>query len=240
MTTAINPKTKEAFKVHATIEGKSWETRSTVLTASNIEDAKIKGIKVMGLSTEHVITIYPVTVYSSDSVLTSDSYPYGRLKCTAKFSLEFTKNGFRTVFQTINPKNGRINNPKKSTYYPVILPMVSDNGHIGYCGYCDFNGSKAINAGCQFMDDFFELFSVEQIKDIGLTLHTMLKVDAKSQVIYCGTDWDKLKPLVSNQISNALNVFKTGDNLFQSCILDVAAIESLEVEGFQPFKVVEY
>lgn len=232
--------TKKAFKVHAKIEGKSWESRSTVLVSSTIEDAREKGIKVLGLKDEHVITVEPVTVYSSDSILTTDSYPYGRLRCTATFSVEFTKNGFRSVFQTVNPKDGRINNPKKSTYYPVILPMTLENGHIEYCGYCDFNGSESINVGCQFMNDFFELFTLEQIKHIGATLTTMLKVNSKAQVIYCGTDWETLKPYVTEQFKNAVKIFTSGENLFLACILDVAAIDALKVEGFQPFKVVEY
>lgn len=64
---------------------------------------------------------------------TAESYPYGRLRTQAFFSIEFhPKKGFRSVFQTIDPKNGRVNKPKKSTYgrglyYQYINP---DNNHI--------------------------------------------------------------------------------------------------------------
>lgn len=56
-------------------------------------------------------------VFKTDEKITVENYPYGRLQCKATFSLEFKEaKGYRTVRQTINPKTGRINNPKKSTY----------------------------------------------------------------------------------------------------------------------------
>jgi hypothetical protein len=57
------------------------------------------------------------TYYHTTKKAIVDSYPYGRLRATAFFSLEFKKGkGFRSVFQTINPKNNRLNAPKYSTY----------------------------------------------------------------------------------------------------------------------------
>jgi hypothetical protein len=51
-----------------------------------------------------------------------NSYPYGRLKATAFFGLEFKRGkGFRTTFQTINPKNGKLNAVKNSTYSPIFV-----------------------------------------------------------------------------------------------------------------------
>lgn len=54
------------------------------------------------------------------------SYPYGRLRTKAYFSIEFNpKHGFRSVFQTINPKNGVLNKPSKSTYGFFMYSQVS-------------------------------------------------------------------------------------------------------------------
>lgn len=52
-----------------------------------------------------------------NQTMTTSNYPYGFLRTTAIFSLEFNpKKGQRLVFQTVNPKNGRLNAPKKATY----------------------------------------------------------------------------------------------------------------------------
>ena len=46
-----------------------------------------------------------------------DDYPYGRDRTTAKFTIETDKRGRqRAVMQTVNPRTGRENKPKKATY----------------------------------------------------------------------------------------------------------------------------
>lgn len=59
-------------------------------------------------------------------------YPYGRLRTSMFVYIESEpKKGDRVVRVTINPKNGRINAPKKSTYSPLyVLFLNSENGHI--------------------------------------------------------------------------------------------------------------
>ena len=47
---------------------------------------------------------------------TADNWPYGKLRTTATFEIEQTKRGERAVRTTVNPKTGRINKPKKTTY----------------------------------------------------------------------------------------------------------------------------
>lgn len=69
----------------------------------------------------------------------SDSYPYGRLHCTAKWWIEDKgKKGMRVMFQTVNPKTNRVNNPKASTYDMVKILFLDENGHVksdGIHGY---------------------------------------------------------------------------------------------------------
>lgn len=62
----------------------------------------------------------------------SDSYPYGRLRCQAKWWIEDNgKKGHRICFQTINPKNNRVNAAKKGTYQAVcVLFKNEENGHV--------------------------------------------------------------------------------------------------------------
>lgn len=228
----------EAFTVSARVHGKTWMNRATTLTAHDEEAARIKGIKVLRLTEEHEITVEPVTVYNSGAKLSAENYPYGRLKCTAYFSVESTKNGFRSIFQTINPKTGKLNAPKKSTYTAGKLPTTHAGGKIGFCGYLSFNGSEEINKGLQFMADFHELFTAEEVKNIAVTALMMSKVNAKAYVVYTGASWEDLKPLVEQSVKILVEICNTGSNLWASALLDVAAIEGTKIEGYQPFKVV--
>ena len=47
---------------------------------------------------------------------TVDNWPYGRFKTTATFTIEAVKGKERAARVTVNPKNGRVNKPKKTTY----------------------------------------------------------------------------------------------------------------------------
>ena len=69
-----------------------------------------------------------------NSKQTTDDYPYGSLRATAFFSVEFKKNkGFRTCFQTINPKTNRLNAEKHSTYNQLVLMYINtENNHYDY------------------------------------------------------------------------------------------------------------
>lgn len=233
-------KTKQAFKVRAEIIGKSWETKGTTLTADNEEQARLKAINILNLKPEHSINFSKCEVHQSGAKLKTDSYPYGRLRTTAFFSVEQTKNGFRSVFQTIDPKNGRENKPKKSTYYKMILPCTDGNGHLSFCGHNDFNGTEEINIGLHFLNDFFELFEPQEIKNICLSLVGMMQVNAKAQVIYCGTEWEELKPFVVPQIQKVIEISKTGENNFLQCLINSNKLEELKKPNYSPFKVVQY
>jgi hypothetical protein len=70
-----------------------------------------------------------------------DSYPYGRLRCRIWFWLESDpKKGFRFVSQTENPKNGRMNAPKKSTYSKMAGCMFLDeNLHCTWTGITEYS-----------------------------------------------------------------------------------------------------
>lgn len=64
----------------------------------------------------------------------AENYPYGfRLKTTARYWIEATKNGERVVFQTRNPKvAGEVwNKPKRSTYSDLrVLYRENASGRI--------------------------------------------------------------------------------------------------------------
>lgn len=179
-----------------------------------------------------------MTTLSVNEKFTSDSYPYGRLKCTATFSVEFDKKkGFRSVFQTVNPKTGRLNAPKKSTYSNLVI-MQNVDGFINNLHY-SLNGNKEMNNGAKIIAENFASFTPEQIEFLYLTCIAMMKVSMKAAVIYCNSKVDDLKPLFSPAIAAAVEGLNTKTNTFANIVLDVAAIDATKEEGYNPFVIKE-
>lgn len=77
-------------------------------------------------------------LFGADSAETAylvDDYPYGfRLRTQIRYWIETTKHGDRFVSQTCNPKTGRWNKPKASTYVGVAVLTRNAEGHIAYTG----------------------------------------------------------------------------------------------------------
>jgi hypothetical protein len=165
-----------------------------------------------------------------------ENYPYGfREKTTAYFSVEFKKGkGFRSVFQTINPKTGKLNKPKYGTYSPVMY-MKNEDGKVSF-GSLDFYGWDGIVKDCKVMYEFFEMFTQEQIIDIYATIYSAMKINTKAQVVYCGSELEDIKPYISEILGTIILAHKSGDNVFDKIAkLDVEGIESKKVEGYKPF-----
>lgn len=176
--------------------------------------------------------------FKTTETATVNNYPYGSLRATVTFSLEWKAGkGFRTVFQSINPKNGRLNAPKKSTYYSVIVMKEEDNGHIGY-SYFGFNGAEEINRSAPFMADHFDLFTPAQIKDIYAETLQYIKATMYATVAYRGADVEMGKPILSSAVDAAVKGLKEGTNEFSNIKIDIAALDACEKKDYQPFKMV--
>ena len=71
---------------------------------------------------------------SEETAHIAEDYPWGfRLRTQAKFWIESSNRadgGQRLVQRTLNPKTGCWCTPKKSTYYPVKLLYLDENGHV--------------------------------------------------------------------------------------------------------------
>lgn len=71
-------------------------------------------------------TIHPNATSLKSAAIAKD-YPYGRLKTSMHFFVEHNgKKGWRPVTQSINPKNGRLNNPHAGVYssFPIYVVEV--------------------------------------------------------------------------------------------------------------------
>jgi hypothetical protein len=114
---------------------------------------------------------------------TVESYPYGRLRTTAYFSIETTKKGDRTVFQTINPKTGRINNPKKSTYSNYCFMYKNEDDHIKFScrGYNDLNSFRNL---IQFIQDNNLVLNEQQKANLIKDSVLYTKLESQSHINY--------------------------------------------------------
>ena len=179
--------------------------------------------------------------FPTSEIKTVTDYPYGRLKCTAYFSVEFKPGkGFRSVSQTINPKTHRLNNPKKGTYGPIGLVKENEDGHFKFAIWGPLSGSKSINQAAKFMAEHFHLFSEAEIKDIAASFLTGIKADYMGAVIYGGTEKEATMALLSSSTKAATRIFKTGENLFSQISIDVEAMEALKPKDFNPFVTTTY
>ncbi|RTL06418.1 hypothetical protein EKK58_05555 [Candidatus Dependentiae bacterium] len=64
---------------------------------------------------------------SQETAYLQDDYPYGRDRCKRKLWIETkAKHGQRFMAQTQNPKNGRWNTPKASTYGEIYVMVLDE------------------------------------------------------------------------------------------------------------------
>jgi hypothetical protein len=102
-------------------------------------------------------------------------YPYGRLRTEMRFWIESKpKHGYRLVTRSLNPKNGRWNNPKKTTYSAFLsLVKMKENGHIKTIGFSNYTEESKIQ---DFLNIHREYFSQDQINLIEAIIKIKTKV----------------------------------------------------------------
>ena len=151
--------------------------------------------------------------------------------------MEFNaKKGYRHITQTIDPKTGRLCNPKKSTYGTLVVRYYDEKNHIK-CEWFDFNGDEAINKGCKFVAENFDLFTPEEIKYLYATVQMMAKVDFQATATYGGSKVEDLKPFYLDFLKTCSEGFKSCENLFHKLQLDSVGIKATKPANFSPFKV---
>lgn len=169
------------------------------------------------------------------------NYPYGfKLKTTLTDYLDFdVKKGYRHCTQTICPKTGRINKPKKGTYSNLIVRYYDENNHIKTLHF-DFNGDESINKGCSFIAENFALFTPAEIEYFYIIILSMAAIDFKATCIYGGSKPDELKPLYTDFWATCKTGIKDGTNLFNLLVLDTEKINATKPANFSPFRVTSY
>lgn len=179
----------------------------------------------------------------TEEIVEVKDYPYGfRLRTTLFDTIDFdAKKGYRHVTQTINPKNGVLNKPKKGVYYDLMVRYYDENNHIKTV-VLDFvrNGVKGINEVSEFLNANFELFSSAEIEYMYMKVLTGMRISMYSYVQYSGSKVDDLKPFFGSVIKNmTIGLKDTSINQF-GFILDKEGIEGTKIEGYNPFKTTSY
>lgn len=195
----------------------------------------------------------PITYFPTSHKATVENYPYGRkIKTTAYFSTEFSpRHGFRSVFQTVNPQTGKLNAPKKGTYYPcLVLIRDEETGHYSHTCPGGPHSTKATNGMAAFAADHAELFTAEQLAYIVAQLLIGIRANAQALVVYCGANFEDVKPLIAPAVDAAMKAAKLlqGHNLahgecppdlpatLRAIVLDEAALEATKKPDFSPFR----
>jgi hypothetical protein len=159
-----------------------------------------------------------------------NDYPYGSLKCTAFFSVEFMpKKGFRSVFQTINPRNGRLNNPKKSTYSDFVYNYIEEEtGHIK-AGHMSIRSFEDVNKVAAFIASNFEALRLhtEMTKNICAVMFTSVRITSN----YLPKNAIAAFELVKPHAETLLEGFKNGTNIFDQIKIDTAGIEEIKKQA---------
>jgi hypothetical protein len=128
-------------------------------------------------------------LYGHDSEATAynvDDYPYSfKLRCKIRYWLEMQpKKGFRFVSQTENPKTGRWNKPKASTYAKFGGAMYLDSQkHVQWTGIGEYTKDSDV---------------LEFVKDFPKADFRILREFAKAKVKY-------LERAVAGEVAFAIN-----------------------------------
>lgn len=176
----------------------------------------------------------------TDQKIISENYPYGfKLRTTKTDYLEFSpKKGFRHCSVTVNPKTGKLNTPKKSTYYAIMLLGTDENNHCKSLVY-SLNGLADIQSCIDFLKvtDNFDLFSNEQMHYIYLCLLSATKIDMIARHRYAGVDIELMKPFYLDNVAILGRGLKHNGmmNTFADINFDVQALDALKDPNFSPF-----
>lgn len=176
------------------------------------------------------------TVLDINQKFEATDYPYGRLRTSKYFSIEFnSKHGFRSVEQTINPKNGRLNAPKKATYNNGLCFLIQE-AETGYYKFRAFNvfGTEDIKKLCDYIIKHHKELNLtnEMYKYLGGLFYAVYQHSFKwcvsDHYLADGATSEQVKDIFQPVVNASAEMFKTGDFLIDKCILDFEALEPLQ------------
>ena len=137
---------------------------------------------------------------SFETAHVATDYPYGYTLRTSMFSwIERTNRGSRLVQQTINPKNGRLNAPKKSTYDAYSLLALNEDGHVRVVGYGHHATAENIEG---FLKKYSDYMSEQDIKEAQARMRVQNAISKK---------WQAIEEEVKTKTYKPISELPTGD-----------------------------
>jgi hypothetical protein len=163
-----------------------------------------------------------------------ENYPYGfKLRTTLFDTVDFSMSkGFRHVTQTINPKNGALNKPKKSTYYPLMLRYFDEKNHVKTWA-SHANGDKELNSSFKFIGKHYNMFSNDEKEYIRALFMKMIRVS-----LIATTGFTNVPKEVAEEVYlplfNKLKENESLENVYSDMKVDT---EKLNKENREPVKM---
>lgn len=158
-----------------------------------------------------------------------ESYPYGRLRTKAFFWIEFKKNkGFRSGFQTIDPKTGRINAPKYGTYYSLVYQVKDEKGFI-INKAMSVNGFDSVNEVSKFIYDNNDKLNLnsDMISQIVAEMLATIKISYG----YTRGDKDKTFAVIKPTIDILIKMSKSKDyKEFKDVFIDTKKLQEIALD----------
>jgi len=172
----------------------------------------------------------------------SENYPYGfNLKTQKTDWIEFhPKHGFRHLSQTINPKTGRANNPKKSTYYQVALLGINEDQHCKFWA-CGFNGQDQMKISYKHLFENFNFYTPREMEYLYITAFDNLAIYKRYFVLYRGADSKNVQSILQNSfVKLAKGINSKGSlNLWGEILdsIDFEALNNAKKPNYNPFTI---
>ena len=133
-----------------------------------------------------------------------NDYPYGySLRCIMRYWIETTKRGQRSCRQSQNPKTGKWNKPKKSTYSNIMLAGLDEKGHYKVIS----NSMYSLKESKEFSKKYSEYFSDWQKKEM-LNIIGMEEVYDKVEYSFKAR---KFKHKTTGEITESIPIFEMDD-----------------------------
>ena len=129
---------------------------------------------------------------TEDTAYLVADYPYGfRLRTNIRYWIETTKAGDRFCAQTLNPKTGAWNKPKKSTYDTIMFMGLDELDHVTRQGIS--KGWTKEEEAVKFIEAIggLEKLSPAQLQQYKLIIAISRTQDNLKFKVVDSTDWTK-------------------------------------------------
>ena len=139
-----------------------------------------------------------------DNPYVVDDYPYGySLRTKIRYWVETTNRGQRFVRQTLNPKTGNWNKPKKTTYKQIVLAVLNEKDYVSYVGISLYSTDQAL----RFKERFWKYMSEYQ--------KTELTNIIKMSEVFDKVEWScraqRFKHKVTGEITTSVPLFQMNE-----------------------------